>query len=199
MERAAIDDVERDASGDDVERRRLSDRLDTSEIAINQHRIGPGSEFASGLHTHMDQEEVFFVLEGEATFETLVSSSPEHANTGGEITVKAGEAVRFAPGDFQSGKNEATNDLVVIALGAPRDSEDVRIPFACPTCDHDGLRIDPSENVTLVCPDCGDEHVPRACPDCGHDDLRAALSECAQPIVVCSNCRAEFESPPLQT
>lgn len=80
----------------------------------------------------MDQEEIFVVIDGEATFETLEC----------EVTVGKCEAIRFAPGEFQSGKNESDGELTVLAMGAPRDTEDIRIPADCPECQHDDLRLD---------------------------------------------------------
>jgi hypothetical protein len=117
--------------------------------------------------------------------------------------VSAGEAIRFTPGEFQSGRNDGDVDLVAFAIGAPRDSEDVRIPLPCPECDQRGggeLRLDTSgEELALVCPDCAGAFVPEPCPSCGHDDLRAALGEGVQPVARCQNCDAEFENPPLST
>jgi uncharacterized cupin superfamily protein len=48
---------------------RLSAALDATSVAINRYRLAPGEEFPGGLHAHADQEEVFVVLEGEATFD----------------------------------------------------------------------------------------------------------------------------------
>jgi len=52
----------------------------------------------------------------------------------GEVTVSEGEVIRFAPGEFQSGKNDSDGEVVAFAMGAPRDSEDVRVPQDCPEC-----------------------------------------------------------------
>ena len=82
----------------------------------------------------MDQEEIFIINEGTATFETLDS----------EVTDKAGDATRFAPGEFQSGKNDSDDEVVAFALGAPRDTEDVRISQECPECGHDNMRAIPN-------------------------------------------------------
>lgn len=190
MERVAIEAVAPDAVGSDSVRRRLSERLDTAAIAINHYRIAPGEALPGGLHAHADQEEVFVVLEGSATFETLR----------GEVCVDSGEVVRFAPGEFQSGINASADELVVLAVGAPPDPVDTRIPVACPACGHGDLRVEVrAGGPTFVCPDCGAEHVPRDCPECGHDDLRVTLAEEAPgTVVACHSCEAEFDSPPLQ-
>jgi uncharacterized cupin superfamily protein len=153
MEHVSIDDVEPSATERGIDRRKLAEPLDTSNLAINRYVLEPGERFAASLHAHMDQEEVFVVLEGEATFELR----------DGEVAIGEGEAVRFAPGDFQSGKNDSEDKVVALALGAPRDSEDVRIAripeigeIACPECGRSDMRI-PDEGTDLVCPDCGAE------------------------------------------
>lgn len=189
MEKIAIADLEPDALGTDSARRSLSEPLGTTDIAINQYRLVPGESLPGGLHAHMDQEEVFVVTEGEATFETM----------DGPVTVGEWEAIRFAPGEFQSGTNGSGSELEMIALGAPRDTKDVRIPVGCPACDHDTLRLEFSgSGLTFVCPGCGAEHVPRACPACGHADLRVTLDGTSRPVVACQECGAQFDSPPLR-
>lgn len=200
MEHISIDDVESNAVGNDSDRRGLSEPLGTTDVAINYYRLSPGDGFPGGLHAHTDQEEVFVVVEGEATFETLTSRSNEgRASEGGSVTVGAGEVVRFAPGEFQSGRNESDDELVVLALGAPRDSGDVRIPVDCPECTYGDMRLETGEGVlTLVCPDCGAERVPQGCQDCGHE-LSVTLGGETRTIVVCPDCGAEFENLPFDT
>lgn len=190
MEKVAISNVEAHSVGEDSARRGLSEPLETINIVLNHYRIAPDEGFPGGLHAHMDQEEVFVVLKGEATFETL----------DGEVTVREREAIRFSPGEFQSGKNNSERDLIAVAMGAPRDTEDIRIPAACPDCEHDTLRFQMRDDeLTFVCPDCNAEHVPRDCPACGNPDLRVTLDETTHTVVVCQGCGAEFENPPLQS
>ncbi|PSP74323.1 cupin [Halobacteriales archaeon QS_3_64_16] len=196
MKRVTIADIESDSGEIGIDRRRLSGPLNTTDVAINHYRLAPGTGFPGGLHSHMDQEEVFVVIKGEATFETLASGS----DTGETVTVGAGEAIRFAPGgEFHSGANESDGDLLAVAIGAPPDSEDVRIPLECPECSHDDMRVRmDEEGVTFVCPDCDTECVPRACLECGREEMRFALAEENQAVVVCPNCSAEFDRPPLR-
>lgn len=206
MELVSIEEREASTAAD-IDRCGLSDPLDTTDVAINQYRLAPGDGFPGGLHAHMDQEEVFVVIEGKATFETYAPSvKPEET---GEITVGSGEAIRFAPGEYHSGRNEADDDLVALAIGAPRNSEDVRIPVVCPDCDHENMRLETGtgeDRLTFACPDCKGERVPKPCPECGHDDLRVTLGEGTQiktktqikPIVVCLGCGVEFEQPPVR-
>ena len=148
MEKVSIGDVEPNAFGSDIDRRGLSDPLETTDFALNRYRLDPGERFSGGIHAHMDQEEVFVIVEGEATFETM----------DGEVTVGEAEVIRFAPGEFQSGKNDSDGEVVAFAMGAPRDSEDVRLPQNCPECGHDNVRAIPGDDgFNLQCPECGAE------------------------------------------
>ncbi|PSQ00871.1 cupin [Halobacteriales archaeon QS_4_69_31] len=148
MEKVSIDDVEASAFGSDIDRRGLSNPLGTTDMALNRYRLDPGERFSGGLHAHMDQEEVFVIVEGEAAFETM----------DGEVTVDEGEVIRFAPGEFQSGKNDSDGEVVAFAMGAPRDSEDVRVPQDCPGCGNDNMRAIPADDgFDLQCPECGEE------------------------------------------
>ena len=150
MEKVSIDDIEANAFGSDIDRRGLSDPLGTTDFALNRYRLNPGERFSGGMHAHMDQEEVFVILEGEATFETM----------DGEVTVGENEVIRFASGEFQSGKNDSDREVVAFAMGAPRDSEDVRLPQNCPECGHDNVRAIPGDDgFDLQCPECGAEVV----------------------------------------
>jgi predicted Zn-ribbon and HTH transcriptional regulator len=145
---------------------------------------------------------VFVVLEGTAVFEHLppVESWDDDDPTGREVTVAASESVRFAPGEFQTGRNpaDADSDLVALALGAPRETEDVRIPAACPNCDAPALRLGTGGDAfTLDCPDCNRSFEPDTCPDCGSADLAMALDADGHPVSRCADCGSEHASVPL--
>lgn len=189
MERVSNVELAADELGDGTVRWSLAEPLGAAHVAINRYRVPPGGEFPGGLHAHLDQEEVFVVLSGEATFETL----------DGEVTAGSDTAVRFAPGEYQSGRNDAEVDLVALALGAPRDTDDTRIPFACPVCGLFGLRLEAGgDGLGFRCPDCGVERTPAPCPACGSDDLRTTLDDRDEPVVACRACGATYDSPPLE-
>lgn len=156
MEHVAVVDLEPEAADDGLhdDRRHLSAALGTTDLALVRYALSPGERFSGALHAHLDQEEVFVVLDGEATFET----------SEGAVTVGAGEAIRFAPGEFQSGGNASDDDLVALAVGAPPGSTAVRISriltldrdVTCPGCGHDSMRLGRGDDEPeLVCPDCG--------------------------------------------
>jgi uncharacterized cupin superfamily protein len=190
MERVSRGDLEPTVLDGATARHELSEPLGTTHLAVNRYRVPPGGGLPGGLHAHMDQEEVFVVLEGVATFETLT----------GDVTVEAGETVRFAPGEFHSGRNGSADPLVVLALGAPRESDDVRVPLPCPACGFDNRRLaTDAGDLQFVCPDCGTVQTPGACPSCGGEDLHVTLDDGPDPVVVCQHCEAVFEQPPLRS
>ncbi|AFZ73445.1 cupin domain-containing protein [Natronobacterium gregoryi] len=159
MKRLSIDDLEPEPYDEDLhtDRRDLTEPLSLEGVSVVQYALEPGERFSGAAHAHPDQEEVFVVLSGEATFEV-----GREADDDGPRTVRIGEseAVRFAPGEFQTGWNDADERLVALAFGAPRDSTDIRIDripvlgesVTCPDCGHDHMRIG---DEGLVCPDCG--------------------------------------------
>lgn len=156
MQKIDTDDVAPMAmGGGDLDRRGLSEPLGTSDVAINYYALDPGEAFSGGLHAHLDQEEVFYVIEGTATFET----KQEPTGDSETVEVSAGEAVRFAPGEYQQGRNESDARVVALALGAPRDSTEGRIPQPCEACGSDVLALARGdEGMVLRCPDCGEEY-----------------------------------------
>jgi mannose-6-phosphate isomerase-like protein (cupin superfamily) len=189
MEKVSIEALDVDLPSEGIYRRRLSPSLDTSDLALNHYRIAPGQGFPGGLHAHMDQEEVFVVLAGAATFETM----------DGEVTVQANEAIRFSRGEFQSGRNAGEEDLVALAIGAPRETEDVRIPADCPACGHKDLRLDWDQGgLRFQCPACEAEYIPEECPECGDGDLRLTIAEPGRTEVICTDCEAAMDAPPIR-
>jgi len=124
MDRIAIDNLDR-RMGPAADKRALSAALGTTDVALNYYELAPGDSFAFGYHRHPDQEEVFYVVEGVATFET----------EDGDAEVSAGEAVRFAPGEWQRGHNRGEERCVALAMGAPRDARETEMLRECPDCE----------------------------------------------------------------
>lgn len=131
----------------------VSNPLDTDDFAMNYYLLDPGQNFSDGLHTHVDQEEAFFVLEGEATFE----AKPEPTAESSTVTIGEGQMVRFAPGEYQQGRNESESSVRALAIGAPKGSTDVRVATACRECGKsEYLEYDLAvEPPVLECPECG--------------------------------------------
>jgi uncharacterized cupin superfamily protein len=134
-------------------KRSLSHALGAEHLAMNHYVLDPGERFGFGYHRHADQEELFYVLEGAATFET----------EGGDVTVDAGEAIRFAPGEWQLGRNDTDEQVVALALGAPADTEELDVVRGCPDCgERQAVRIEPTDDrdaLVAICEECGAETV----------------------------------------
>jgi mannose-6-phosphate isomerase-like protein (cupin superfamily) len=162
MRKVAIDDVDNvpNPLGVHSVRRPVSDALGTEHFAMNYLELEPGESFSGGLHAHTDQEEVFYVLAGTATFE--VTDVPDSSTTE-TVTVEAGEAVRFPPGTFQEGYNDADNDEPVagLALGAPASRHDwdaLESVLHCRECGEETAQattLTDSGGFEFTCPECG--------------------------------------------
>ncbi|AGB32027.1 Cupin 2 conserved barrel domain protein [Natrinema pellirubrum DSM 15624] len=158
MEKTAIDDVEIEVNPMDVHsvRRPISDALGFTDFAMNYFELEPGESFSGGMHTHHDQEEVFYVQEGTATFDT----------EDGEVIVDEGEVIRFEPGDFQTGYNDTDEQVVGFAFGAPKSKHDwdqLESLVYCQECEEEighGLELTDDGNFRLTCTECGNTFVP---------------------------------------
>jgi uncharacterized cupin superfamily protein len=147
MERVAIDETS-NWLGPASEKRPLGRALGTEDVAINYYALDPGETFGFGYHKHDDQEEVFYVVEGTATFETEA----------GDVAVGPEEAIRFAPGEWQLGRNAGEERVVALAIGAPADSEDLEMHRECEDCGgRTPHRIEPREDgaaLATICLEC---------------------------------------------
>jgi len=137
-------------------RRPVSDALGTEHFAMNYFELQPGESFSGGMHTHHDQEEVFYVQEGTAKFET-----PDE-----DVVVGEGELVRFAPGDFQMGYNdpelgEEDETVIGFALGAPgsmHDWDEIESLIYCQECDKEtghSTHLVEGPAFEMTCLECG--------------------------------------------
>ena len=91
--------------------RAIGDALGTDEMNINVWYFEPGEEI--GYHAHTDQEELYYVLEGEFSLKLGRSGETE--------TVEAGPRTFFAAGpEIGHGYRYTGDDVgVVLAIGAP--------------------------------------------------------------------------------
>ena len=150
MERANVDEID-DRMGPADVKRRVSSAVGATDLALNYYELAPGDSFGFGYHRHPEQEEVFYVAEGTVTFET----------EDGDVDVAAGEAVRFAPGEWQLGTNEGDERVVALAMGAPADVNETELLRACPDCDGRTENriemIDDRDALVTICTSCGAE------------------------------------------
>lgn len=154
MEHVAIDDVD-DWQGPADAKRPLGRALGASDVAVNYYELAPGESFAFGWHRHAGQEEVFYVLEGTASFDL---GDPREAEPE-VVEVPTGELVRFAPGEWQRGWNRGDERVRAIALGAPSDSGETEVLRECVVCDgytpQSIERAADGEDLVSLCEDCG--------------------------------------------
>jgi quercetin dioxygenase-like cupin family protein len=129
MNKVSIDDVGIGANPMEAHsvRKPVSRALGTEHFAMKYFELEPGEPFSGGMHTHHDQEEVFYVQSGTATFE-----KPDR-----EVAVEEGEVIRSAPGEYHKGYNdpgEGDGTVVAFALGAPGAAHDWdELEFPVPT------------------------------------------------------------------
>jgi uncharacterized RmlC-like cupin family protein len=164
MRTLAVDDVDVEPSplGVHSGRRPVSDALGTDHFAMNYFELQPGESFSGGLHTHHDQEEVFYVLEGTATFDVADEPSSDATES---VTVEAGEVVRFPSWQFQEGYNgdDADEPVVGFAFGAPssrHDWESIESVLHCGECGQEtGHRLSLTEagRFEFTCGQCGNK------------------------------------------
>jgi len=158
MDRVTVEDVENRPNplGVHSTRRPVSRALGTEHVALVEYELAPGEQFSGGLHTHHDQEEIFYVQEGTATFEVGEDRD--------EVTVEAGQVVRFPPGEFQSGHNRSDESVRALAVGAPgarHDWDALESLAPCAECGeettHDVRAPNEDGVMQLVCQECGTE------------------------------------------
>ena len=127
----------------------LSDALGTDGVAINYYERAPGEHIGFCYHRHHEQEEVFYVISGTAAFET----------EDGDVTVESGELIRFAPGEWQRGRNAGDEPLRLLALGAPREQGPTDLRRECPECgERTPAEVESADGaVVFTCADCGAE------------------------------------------
>lgn len=147
MERVHLPQLENQPRQPTV-RKHATDPLNLSDMALNYYELEPGDSISGGLHTHMNQEEAFYVLEGTATFHTIDDT----------IEVGEDEIIRFGPGEYQEAKNESEDRVRAIAFGAPQEMGETRSALSCRECGAEYHTVEPSkDHVTLICPDCGNQ------------------------------------------
>lgn len=161
MQKANINDVTDvpNPMGANTNRSPLTGAVDAQDVAVTHYRLAPGEAFSAGLHTHNDQEEMFYIIAGTATFQ--VGEDRE------EIPVESGELIHFEPGEFQTGLNQSDGEVVGLAISAP------------------GRRHEWSElDARLDCEECGEETLWT----CGEDGPGDWENQEIDIVVTCQEC-----------
>ena len=150
MNRINIDEIENSVQPA-VVIRKLTKPLGLTDVAINYYELEPGDSFAFAYHNHEIQEEVFFVWEGTATFDTEE----------GTIEIGPGEAVRFDREEFQRGWNRGDERVRALAIGAPLEyGQQMKLRY-CQACEEETAaqltRAEDEAAVIARCVVCGSE------------------------------------------
>jgi mannose-6-phosphate isomerase-like protein (cupin superfamily) len=93
--------------------RQLAPKLGIEGFSLNHFELAPGQSPAHSMHKHAEQEEVFYVLDGEITV--------ERPDDQPDVTLEADEAVRVPPDTYQFVVNRSDEPARFLALGAPRE------------------------------------------------------------------------------
>ncbi|WP_435194731.1 cupin domain-containing protein [Natronomonas sp. EA1] len=127
----------------------VDEAFSITEFGFNVFVADPGQRLPWGTHSHPDHEELFYVIEGQVSFET-----PDR-----EYVVEAGE-VFFVPRDHPQ-KGVAVGDVParVVAVGAPKATDDAVIEEECPECgEMTGRTFDEEDGAYLLyCAECGEQ------------------------------------------
>ena len=152
MEKVGVDEVENAVQPAAV-MKKLTAPLGLTDHAINSYELEPGDSFAFAYHSHEIQEEVVYVMEGTATFDTEQ----------GPVEVAAGELIRFDREELQRGWNRGDERVTALALGAPLDYGRMPRLRECADCgeetdsDLDRRTVDGESVVVATCTVCGGE------------------------------------------
>jgi mannose-6-phosphate isomerase-like protein (cupin superfamily) len=94
--------------------------LELSAFGINMVEVASSAQIPEHDETGRDQEEVFYVLEGEAV---LVIDGEDHP-------APAGTFARVDPGHLRTVRNDGDEPAVVLIISAPRSSGYVPMDWA---------------------------------------------------------------------
>lgn len=106
----AVEDIDPTPSRPSIQRS-IADTADLENVAVNQYEAEPGEAIPLAYHYHDEQEELFYVLDGQLRVETPETT---HEVTPGEIFIVEPGNPHYATG---SAAIEATTR--VLAVGAP--------------------------------------------------------------------------------
>lgn len=132
-------------------KREVDEALGIDSFGFNVYTVAPGEQIPWGRHYHPRHEEVFYVLEGTLTVETPSAS----------LVVEAGEAIAIPPGQPNRAHNDSEDVVRLVAVGAPKETDEAVIEERCPSCDEvterRSERRDGGGTVVLFCTGCGVE------------------------------------------
>jgi mannose-6-phosphate isomerase-like protein (cupin superfamily) len=155
--------------GANTDRRPLSRAIEAMGFAATVLELAPGESFSGAPHKHNSQEELFYVVEGTATWETKAAAGAEPE----VVEVGPNEAIHFTEDDvFQMGSNQSDDVVQALAVGVPgtrHEWEDALGLVDCPECGVEtvhtfsvvegaaDVRMPDPEEMIIACRECGNE------------------------------------------
>jgi quercetin dioxygenase-like cupin family protein len=136
-----------DAPNPTSHKKEVDEAVGATAFGFNVYVAEPGEQLPWGYHHHPDHEELFYVVAG-----TLVVE-----NDGEDLTLEAGEALFVPPESPNKARAVGDAPARVVAVGAPKDSDEAVIAEECPDC---GAETDRTHEVdgdacVLSCAACG--------------------------------------------
>lgn len=171
----AVDHVSNPAQVNTV-RKPISAALGMTDFAMVYHVLEPGEAFSAVLHTHHDVEEIFYIVDGTATFEVGEERT--------RVEVGAGEAIRFAPGDFQRGFNTTDEPVIGFIFSAPGPEHDwTQVALFFEYRAFGDERIHGVEPIEAGSWQADSIHLRTECTGCGKSITTADMSGSAHPQI----------------
>jgi mannose-6-phosphate isomerase-like protein (cupin superfamily) len=131
----------------------IDEAVGATEFGFNVYEAAPGERVPWGYHCHPDHEELFYVVSGE-----LVVGTPA-----GESRVGPDEAFFVPPGHPNRARAAGSEPCRLIAVGAPKATDEAVISEECPACgettdrEYETRTEDGEPVYALLCAGCGAE------------------------------------------
>lgn len=161
-----------DAPNPTAHKKEVDEALGIEAFGFNVYTARPGERLPWGYHSHTDHEELVYVIEGRLAVETPATRNGDESedtadrtdeSRDGILCVRAGEALFVPPGAPQCARAVGKKPAQVIAIGAPKSTDDAVIAEYCPACEattdrtHEAIETDDEPVYVLSCAECGTE------------------------------------------
>ncbi|MFC4359934.1 cupin domain-containing protein [Halobium salinum] len=132
-------------------KREVDEAVGATEFGFNVFEADPGERLPWGYHSHPEHEELFYVVAG-----TVEVDTPEVTHR-----VETGEAFFVPPNHPNRARAVGSEPARVLAVGAPKASDEAVVSEPCPNCGDETDRthevVDDGETYVLSCAACGGE------------------------------------------
>jgi quercetin dioxygenase-like cupin family protein len=133
----------------------IDQAVGATEFGFNQYVAAPGQRIPWGRHSHPEHEEAFYVIRGVVEFHVGPLDNQE------TIRVGPGEVFYVPPKVAQTAVAVGSEELEMLAVGAPKATDGAVIEEECPECGavtgRDFEVADEGATYVLFCEACGEE------------------------------------------